>query len=103
MGVEYERGEQPLEESAMIADRPLYLDKTESVIVEEGDPRSAFQFTGKGRVIEAADAKRLGLSVVDGRVVQGAGEVAAAPIAPATEESEAQSDAEADAPADDGS
>jgi hypothetical protein len=62
-----------------VADRHLYLDRTESdghgqhhpgsTVVEEGDPRSAFQFVARGHPISKDDAARLGLSVVDGKVV----------------------------------
>lgn len=67
MGVEYERGAKAL--AGIIADRHLYLDASQTVIVEEGDPRSAYQFVAKGHPIAAADAARLGLTVVEGVIV----------------------------------
>lgn len=85
MTIEFPRGEQ-LPDGGLIADRDLYLDKTETRIVEEGDPASAFQFTGKGRVIPPEDAARLGLELVDGKVVQrGAAVPAVATEAPVAE------------------
>lgn len=53
----------------MIADRPLYEDKTRTRLVEEGDVESAFQFVGRGQEISEADAARFGLTVEDGKVV----------------------------------
>lgn len=69
MGVEYDRGAKaPV---GIIADRHLYLDASQTVVVEEGDARSAYQFVAKGHPIAAADAARLGLTVVEGVIVVG--------------------------------
>lgn len=68
MAVDYPRGAQePI--SDIIADRHLYLDASESTVVEEGDARSAYQFVAKGHPIAKADAERLGLSVSKGVIV----------------------------------
>lgn len=54
-----------------VADRPLYLTREKDRVVEEGDPEAAFTLVGcAGATIPASVMKELGLSVVDGRVVQ---------------------------------
>lgn len=57
-------------DQGMVADRNLYLDKSRDVLVEENDSRCASLLCGKGRAIYADEVQRLGLVVVDGRVVQ---------------------------------
>lgn len=54
---------------ALRADRRLYLDAAKAAVVEDGDPRAAFLLAGKGGEIPAGEAARLGLSLVDGKVV----------------------------------
>lgn len=68
MAVEFNLN-RPESDDFAIADRHLYLDRTESVVLEEGDPASAFQFVARGHPISKADAARLGLSVVDGKIL----------------------------------
>lgn len=80
MGLSWERGDQPPE---MIADRPLYLDKTGDIVVEEGSPESASQLCGKGVAIYADHVARLGLYLDGaGKVQQRGYEVAAEPVVP---------------------
>lgn len=62
---------------AMIADRRLYLTADRSTVVEEGDPRAAWLLAGQGSEIPPSEVSRLGLHLVDGRVVQSAPDVAA--------------------------
>lgn len=65
----------------MIADRTLCFDKTDKLVLE-GSVESAYQLVNAGREIPSDEVARLGLSVVDGRVVQ----ASPAPIEePATE------------------
>lgn len=54
----------------MIADRPLYLDKSGNKLVEEGDASAASQLAGQGAVVNADEARRLSLVEKDGKVVQ---------------------------------
>ena len=54
----------------LIADRNLYLDKSNNTVVEEGDANSASQLVAKGHPINQADADRLGLVMEGDRVVQ---------------------------------
>lgn len=57
----------------MRADRALYLDASQTRLVTETSPESAWFLVGKGHEIPAAEVKRLGLSQwSDGRVMQGA-------------------------------
>jgi hypothetical protein len=59
----------------MVADRRLYVAADEARLVEDGDPAAAFLLAcGTGDLISAADVKRFGLTLVGGRVVQGAAE-----------------------------
>jgi hypothetical protein len=55
---------------SMVADRNLWLDKSESLVVEENDPRAHFLMMGKGRAIPEDYIARLNLVDVDGRVEQ---------------------------------
>lgn len=68
--------------SSLTADRRLYLASDRETLVEEGDVRAAFLLVGAGDGIPASEAQRLGLSVRDGRVVQGAPEPTKAMPAP---------------------
>ena len=52
----------------LLADRRLYLTRDESRVVEEGSPEAAFLFATPGTIVPAADADRLGLNLVDGRI-----------------------------------
>lgn len=58
--------------TGLTADRRLYLTADGGRVVEEGDPASAFLLASEGSVIPHAQCQSLGLSVVGGRVVQGA-------------------------------
>lgn len=82
MPLSYQR-DTPPEPVGLIADRRLCLAGDQKTVVEEGDPRAAFLLVAEGSVIPTIDASALGLSVVGGRIVQGAS-VGDAP-APATE------------------
>lgn len=76
-------------DAGLVADRNLYLDASQNALVEEGDYRCASLLCGKGRAIYADEVKRLGLVVVDGRVVQSSNEPEAVGAeAPSTEEDE---------------
>ena len=61
--------DQPPEAVGLIADRRLLLSADKSRVVDEGDGSGAFLLAAVGRVIPVAEVKRLGLVVVDGRVV----------------------------------
>lgn len=71
---------------SMIADRHLYLTADKSRIVEQGDTDSAYLFSTPGFEISAAEVERLGLALIDGRIVQ------------ATTESEPEAEEQHDAP-----
>lgn len=61
----------PAPDGGLYADRPLYLDAQRERVLEEGDPEAAFVLIGvRGGTIDGSEVKRLGLSLVDGRVVQ---------------------------------
>lgn len=53
----------------LIADRRLCLTADRATLVEEGDVRAAFLLAGKGGTIPAAEVQRLGLELIDGRIV----------------------------------
>lgn len=55
---------------ALVADRRLYLADDSATVVEAGDARARFLLAAKGHAVPAADADRLHLAIVDGRVVQ---------------------------------
>ncbi len=54
----------------LIADRRLYLSGDKARLLEEGDAAAAYLFVTAGKIIPASDAKRLGLALANGRVVQ---------------------------------
>lgn len=56
---------------ALTADRRLWLDATQTKLVEDGDPEAAFQLAAPGYRITAAEAKRLDLHTHEGRIIQG--------------------------------
>lgn len=60
----------------VVSDRRLLLASDNNTVVEDGDQRGAFLLCGAGGEIPAVEAARLGLNVVDGRVVQGGAEKA---------------------------
>lgn len=65
----------------LIADRRLYTDATQTIVLEEGDGRAAFVLCGPGSTIPSVTVKRLGLALVDGKVVQrGATKELASPV-----------------------
>jgi hypothetical protein len=68
---------------ALAADRRLYLTRDEKSVVEEGDASAAFLLAACGSSIPGAEVDRLGLSVVEGRVVQASAEAPTAAEAPA--------------------
>lgn len=71
-GLEIHRAVLQVPMGALVADRPLCVDRTLSVLVEDGSPESAYLLVGKGQVIQPDDVKRLGLRMAEGRVVQSA-------------------------------
>jgi hypothetical protein len=54
----------------MRADRRLCLDRRQERVVEANTPEAAWLLVGKGHEIPAAEVKRLGLVVHEGRVMQ---------------------------------
>lgn len=92
----------------LVADRRLYLTKDGGNVdaapgqrvVEEGDPAAAYLLATPGWVIPSEDVTRLGLELVDGRIVQRPAKPAAAAQAPAAGEQKVAVD-EAKAPAKD--
>jgi len=60
----------PSKTPSMRADRRLYLASDEHTLVEHNDVRAAFLLAPVGGAIVGADVERLGLSLVDGRVIQ---------------------------------
>lgn len=79
----------------LIADRRLYLTRDKLRMVEDGDPDAGFLLCAPGRVIPAEDCAALGLQLVDGRIVQDAGEPESEPTpepAEPTPEEEAPAD-----------
>jgi hypothetical protein len=54
----------------LIADRRLYINAANTRLVEDGDPSAAFLLAGEGGRIAKGDVQRLGLELMDGRVVQ---------------------------------
>jgi hypothetical protein len=69
----------------MKADRRLYLDRTQSRLVEEADTASAWLLAAKGQEIAPAEVKRLGLVMHEGRVMQGYPETSPVMPEPAVE------------------
>ena len=65
------------EKGGLVADRRLWLDAGRTRVVEDGDPAAAFQLVAPGRPIPRVDVVRLGLTLVDGALRQGAGKQAA--------------------------
>lgn len=49
----------------MIADRRLWLTADRTRVVEDGDPRAAFQLASPGHLIPDQEAQRLGLLPTD--------------------------------------
>lgn len=70
MAVTWNRGSAAPDQAPLIADRNLYLDKSGSTVVEEGDANSASQLVAAGHPINQADADRLGLVQKGDRVEQ---------------------------------
>jgi hypothetical protein len=75
----------------VIADRRLCLTRYRDRLVEENTPEAAWLLVGKGHEIPAAEVKRLGLVVHEGRVMQ-ASQVPQAPPAEKAPESVANND-----------
>jgi hypothetical protein len=72
----------------LIADRRLCLAKDEATLAEDGSPEAAYLLAAEGGSISADVVTRLGLTMVDGRVVQAKAEPAkvepvAKPVRPA--------------------
>jgi hypothetical protein len=61
---------QATEQSELVADRHLYLDKTGTLLLEESDAACAFLLCSRGRSIDPALVDGLGLLVRDGWIVQ---------------------------------
>jgi len=57
-------------EEGIVADRKLWLDASRDRVVEHGSAESAFLLANEGSLIPASEARRLGLSVKDGKVHQ---------------------------------
>lgn len=55
--------------AALVADRRLWLTADRAAVVEEGDPRAAFLLAGLGGEIHLTEVQRLGLGMVDGRIM----------------------------------
>lgn len=55
---------------SMVADRRLWLSADRANVLEEGDPGAALLLAGEGSEIAPDEAARLGLELVDGRIVQ---------------------------------
>lgn len=66
----HRKGEQ-IVATGLIADRRLCLTADGQRLVEAGALEAAVLFAAKGQPIPEADVKRLGLAMVDGKVVQG--------------------------------
>ena len=62
--------DQPTKAVGLIADRRLLLTADKLRVVDEDDTSGAFLLAAVGIVIPTAEVKRLGLSLVGGRVVQ---------------------------------
>ncbi len=63
--------DQPPEAVGLIADRRLLLTADKDHVVDEDDTSGQFLLAAAGRIIPAAEVKRLGLSIgKDGRVAQ---------------------------------
>jgi hypothetical protein len=75
----------------VIADRRLCLTRHRDRLVEENTPEAAWLLVGKGHEIPAAEVKRLGLVVHEGRVMQ-ASQVPAPKAEPKALESLANND-----------
>ena len=67
---------------SMLADRRLYLDSSREQLCEEGAASAAYLFAAPGSPIPDAEAARLGLVMVDGRVVQKSAEPEPEPVKP---------------------
>lgn len=78
MGLEIHTMEQQRREAAsgtaLVADRELAVMADEKTVVDGNDARARFVLCGQGSTISVADVKRLGLSMVDGKIVQHAKE-----------------------------
>jgi hypothetical protein len=70
-GLTVQRGQPDVPPGGLVADRSLCLDRSQSVLVEDGTVEAKWLLAGKGQVIPASEVKRLDLRVRDGRVVQG--------------------------------
>jgi hypothetical protein len=60
----------PAKTPALVADRRLYLTADEQTLVEAGDERARFLLSPAGGAIPGPEVDRLGLVVIDDRVVQ---------------------------------
>jgi hypothetical protein len=58
------------EDGALVADRRLYLDAGQTMVLEEGDSGAAFLLAASGNLIPAADCARLRLELVEGQIIQ---------------------------------
>lgn len=66
--LEYPRGRQPV---GLVADRPLSLTADEFTVVDANDPRSRYVLVGAaGAMIDQWYVDKLGLELVDGKIVQ---------------------------------
>ncbi len=69
------------------ADRRLWITK-DGLIVEDGDPRAAHLLAGAGGIVAPHDVKRLGLTMIDGKLAQPARQAVVVPATPKPEEVE---------------
>lgn len=74
-------------DKGLLADRRICLTSDKSRIVDEASPEAATLLAGKDCIIPASEVQRLGLELVDGKVVQRSAEAPAAE-APAAESGE---------------
>jgi hypothetical protein len=70
MSLEFKRNDAESKAGDLVADRRLWVNAAKTRLVEDGDPDAAFLLAGEGGRVSEADALALGLSVVNGQVVQ---------------------------------
>lgn len=71
MALKIEKGD-PMQKPKppLVADRRLFLDHTRERVVEDGSTEAAYLLVGAGCELEAAEAERLGVASVDGKLEQ---------------------------------
>lgn len=58
----------------MVADRRIYLDETETKLVEHGDPAAAYLLVGEGCEVHPNDVKKFGIREKNGVLTWGEAE-----------------------------